>query len=83
MQKVRLELEPSRAECDDYDVLWRINSVDSEKFAFLVNDLVYLVNSKRKYDNTSSELVVHGYLYRYRRNRDYIGCSQSWWFRDD
>jgi hypothetical protein len=80
---ISVRIFPSQEPCDEYKVLWKIDSVSSKEYGFVVGDLIYLTNAKANYRNDSlSIFIATGRLLKEKKEEHYIGCIDSWFFED-
>ena len=80
---IELHISPSNEECDDYDVLWKVDFVNDSSYSFIQTEFIYLLNSKLNYrDSVNKRYWVNGVLKKSRKKQDYLQCGLPWIFND-
>ncbi|WMJ72798.1 hypothetical protein RCC89_06430 [Cytophagaceae bacterium ABcell3] len=77
-------VEPSAEECDDYNVIWRVDSIINEKEE-LMNKFVYLLNSKQEYEETTKgkKFLLKGIFIDKVLKSDFTNCGKVFRFKDE
>ncbi len=80
---ITMKISPSKEECDDYNVLWKVDSISNSSYSFVKDELVYILNSKLVYnDSLNEQYLVDGVLLKEKRKEHYLECGSPWIFSD-
>lgn len=83
-EKLEIIISPCNEECDDFDCIWLVDSVNNDSFSFLKGELIYLEKSAKMYtDSTQFSYKVSGYLYKNKHSAEFLECGSPWSFIED
>jgi len=83
-KEVVVIITPSNEECDDYDCIWKIDSV-IQGDPKILSKQIYMLNSKKSYNDSTTNVryKLNGLLYDKIIKEDFTNCGVVYEFLDE